>query len=298
MRKTTMKNDDRVYVAGRRTKVTKVERYGWTIQDAPGRFAQIPKGDLLVDATYQRNVNDSKSKNLAGKWSWIACGALIVVQRGKQYYVIDGQHRLEAAKRRTDIESLPCLIFRGTSLQSEANGFIAANKNRRPLSYYDMFKAQILSGDEVARRAAQLLETHNYLAISPSAPRAGRVLCCLRSLTRIMERNAEQTERIFPLIIAACEEGPIDDRILLGLDYLETHGSESLTVPRWSERVKRMSKKDLLGSIARTCAAFEKGGPKRYAEGIAAMLNRGLRPQNELQVLVSPASRESQAAAA
>jgi len=87
---------------------SKIERYGWTVQDGQGELRLISKHDLAVDyASYQRIANNAKTLVLARDWSWIACGALIVASRGGALHVVDGGHRLVAAMKRDDITMLP-----------------------------------------------------------------------------------------------------------------------------------------------------------------------------------------------
>src|SRR5580658_2316604 len=86
----------------------------------PGRKPEpkwIALDKLYVDHNYQRNTKSKASqRNLESMkidFRWVFCGALMVcwVASQKKYAVIDGQHRLEAARWRGDIDELPCLII-------------------------------------------------------------------------------------------------------------------------------------------------------------------------------------------
>ena len=101
---------------------TKIDRYKWTVKDETGEIRQLNKSVLKVDHEYQRNASERKVLALANSWSWVACGAIVVGQRDSTYWVIDGQHRVLAARRRADIEMLPCLIFQSDGVASEARG--------------------------------------------------------------------------------------------------------------------------------------------------------------------------------
>ena len=106
--------------------ITKVERYNWKMQDSPGALRMVKKGDLQVDHTYQRNANEMKLIAIAKDWSWIACGAIVVADREGVLFVVDGQHRVLAARKRSDIAELPCLVFKTHEAKQEAKGFLAA----------------------------------------------------------------------------------------------------------------------------------------------------------------------------
>jgi hypothetical protein len=67
---------------------------------------------LYVDSRYQRNTKSRASETnldyLKKNFSWSLCGALIVcfVPAEKKYAVLDGQHRLVAARSRKDVPVL------------------------------------------------------------------------------------------------------------------------------------------------------------------------------------------------
>ena len=66
---------------------------------------------LAVDAAYQRSIETQESQRLIARiargWDWRLCQPLVVSLRAdRQLYVVDGQHRLEAARLRGDIPHL------------------------------------------------------------------------------------------------------------------------------------------------------------------------------------------------
>jgi hypothetical protein len=95
----------------RNSQLSKVERYGWEMKDEPGELMHVDKKRLRIDHEYQRSANEVKVTEITKRFSWLALGAIVVVRRGDAYYVVDGQHRVMAAMRRTDIATLPCVVF-------------------------------------------------------------------------------------------------------------------------------------------------------------------------------------------
>src|SRR5262245_33916760 len=77
----------------------------------PGEFAWLPKRDLKIDNTYQRQLNMRAVHRIANHWNWIACGSLIVSLRtavsSVGYYIIDGGHRWSAAIELPAVRDLP-----------------------------------------------------------------------------------------------------------------------------------------------------------------------------------------------
>jgi len=114
----------------------------------------IAVGDLLVDDSYQRSIEGGASRKLITKiaenWDWRLCLPLLVSRRAGELYVIDGQHRKEAADLRGDIPHLPVVVFDFDDPKAEAELFVAANRSRRQMSKLDDFHAAIVAGDKKA----------------------------------------------------------------------------------------------------------------------------------------------------
>jgi hypothetical protein len=85
---------------------------------------------------------------IAAKWDWRLCTPLLVASRDGGLYIIDGQHRWEAAKLRGDIPFLPCAVGNYTGSAEEAALFVAANRHRVRVNPLDMWRAAIAAGDE------------------------------------------------------------------------------------------------------------------------------------------------------
>lgn len=94
--------------------------------------------ELMVDEAYQRSIESTASRSLivdiARHWDWRLCMPLVVSRRETGKFVIDGQHRLAAARMRPDIPYLPCCIASYAGSADEARMFIAANRTRRPIN--------------------------------------------------------------------------------------------------------------------------------------------------------------------
>ncbi|MGK6354711.1 DUF6551 family protein [Sphingomonas sp. DT-207] len=118
--------------------------------------------ELHIDPDYQRSIDTEPSRRLiasiAARWDWRLCMALSVSRRDDGNYVIDGQHRLAAAKLRGDIDQLPCCLVRYSGPAEEAAMFVAANRARRAINRLDDFHAAIVAGDEDALEVRDVIE--------------------------------------------------------------------------------------------------------------------------------------------
>ncbi|WP_370179928.1 DUF6551 family protein [Alteriqipengyuania sp.] len=119
----------------------------------------MPPAELAIDGSYQRSIEARESqaliRRIAQHWNWDLCQPLVVSRRagenGGGLFVIDGQHRLAAARLRGDIAQLPCVVIDYASAGDEAASFVHLNQQRRPLGALDLFKAALASEDEEAR---------------------------------------------------------------------------------------------------------------------------------------------------
>ena len=137
-------------------------------------------GDLQIDESYQRSIDNESSKALIRKiavfWDWSLFQPLTVARRGDgTLWVVDGQHRLAAARLRHDLYDLPCIVTRYDSASDEAASFVAMNMQRRALSALDLFRAAVAAGDGSAREITEMLDRagltlaphQNYISWKP-----------------------------------------------------------------------------------------------------------------------------------
>lgn len=110
-------------------------------------FAMVPVEKMRVDREYQR-VLRSRVKRMADAWDYEKCDVLIVSYRDGVFFLVDGQHRYEAAKA-NDVRFLACQILEGMSQEDEARRFLSQNTEACSLTPYDTWNANLLIGDFV-----------------------------------------------------------------------------------------------------------------------------------------------------
>lgn len=262
-------------------KITKVDRYGWTVQDIPGEMRMISKHELHVDRTYQRNTNEAKLIHIAKEWSWIACGAIVVANREGVLFVIDGQHRVMAAKKRADITNLPCIMFRTTGAQQEAKGFLTAQTQRKAVTAAEKLRALITVADPAAMMLQELIEMAGR---TPSGGGGPTGVKCVGVLLRWANKEPEILRHVWPLIAEVSQGKTLHERIVDGLLHIETRlpPGVSLMDKEWRRRVNKTGVESLLDGAAKAAALYAKGGPKVWATGMIEAINRGHRNRLEL----------------
>lgn len=263
---------------------TKVKHYGWTLKDSPGDLVWINKEALTVDHSYQRYAKHTKVLQIASKWSWLACGVIVVAKRrtDQSFYVVDGQHRVLAALKRSDIEALPCIVFETDSAKQEAAGFYDANTGRRLPTALEKWKAQLMRGDATTTFAEELIRMSGREAGDQTGP--GHVRC-LTALLRAVEVDRQMLERMWPLVVEVCHGQSLHERLFDGLLWIESRlpKGQSLTEKRWRERVMRVGFTGLLDAAQRAATFYARGGAKVWGLGMLEALNKGCRIHIEIQ---------------
>jgi hypothetical protein len=254
----------------------KIDRHDWKVLDQPGVLRMLNKKVLRVDDQYQREATEPKVKEIARAWSWLACGALLVAEREGVYFVFDGQHRALAALRRSDITYLPCVVFSTAGSKEEAEAFLRANTNRKPLNSLAKFRAATTAEQPAAVLVRQLIDAVGRTA-SDSAK--GTTVRCLSLMMTHAQKQPEILKRVWPLIAEVCIGRPVHERILDGLIYIENNlpEGESLQDKEWRKRVLRVSYDGLLGAANRFAVTYVKGGAKIWALGMVDAMNKGCR---------------------
>jgi len=273
-----MKYEDRVSGKNGAVGMSKVERYKWATRNMRGVLQYVSKHILQVDhLSYQRDLNDGKRKRIAANFNWAAFGVLVVARRADgSLWVIDGQHRLAAVLSRADILDVPVVIFDIDSVQDEAVDFLVTNKERKPLTGIETFKAMVRSGDAVAVEVKALVESHGRTIGAASS----LTVACPHALLKSMSVDADAMKRVWPLIVTVSEGQHIDSRVVQGLFTLErrmvdTNGRPVSVALNSSNRAKiiEAGASALLRAINEASAYHRVGGETVWARGILNLLN-------------------------
>jgi hypothetical protein len=263
----------------------KITAYGWKfVGDPKPMFCWLPKSVLHIDETYQRAGINQKAIRIAREWSWVGCGVILVAQRGADYYVIDGQHRVSGAKRRADITELPCAVYQTSGPKEEASGFLMANTERKALSAIDKFYAAITAGDPNAIETRALLDDLEIELVA-STNRAGQIKC-IRTVRRLVEANAAAARRVLWVVrqLSIRQGRHLPERVIDGLFYLDQRLADcDLEDRRLVDRLLAIGMDEIETSIAKAAAFYTKGGARVYADGILTRVNKGLRRQYKLR---------------
>ena len=106
--------------------------------------------ELHIDQTYQRSIESRASqlliKKIAANFRWRAFGTVLLCASEIGWMVLDGQHRIEAAKL-VGIEEVPAIIIGAATTQEQAIIFVEANRDRVAVNPFALHHAMLAAGD-------------------------------------------------------------------------------------------------------------------------------------------------------
>lgn len=256
--------------------VDKTARYGWVTKDEPGEQRMLHKDMLLIDRAYQRDLLPEKVKAITASFSWIAFGALTVAERGGQYWVIEGQHRAAAAKRRSDIAYLPCVVFKTEDIKQEAQAFIRANTERKPVKAIEKQKALVVAGDQIAGYVQSVLDQLG-IEMAPNSRLPNTIKCVSWCIRRASEdKEAFRTVLSLGAELCAKDDMPVMEKVVDGLWFINSKCEGGLADKRLVRRLQEKGGRVLLEAANRAGAYYAHGGGKIWAQGMLAEVNKGL----------------------
>lgn len=152
-------------------------------------FAVVALDELHIDESYQRSLQNHV-KIIARDWNPTKCDPLkINFREDGNFYVWDGQHRLEAARLR-GIKYLLCDITVGLTQEQEAELFGCQGMGIKKPDPYDIFKANVCAGEEIDTAIKDMCDIYD-LVVNRNNKKAGN-LSCLTLVRDIFKKGDEK----------------------------------------------------------------------------------------------------------
>jgi hypothetical protein len=263
-------------------KIKKATRKQWTSMENPGSFLMISKHELKVDHSYQRDPRNSRVNNIARDWDWILFGAISISLRPEgEFYIMDGQHRHQAAMKRTEIDLLPCMVWEMDEEVNEARSYLGINSMMSAPTMAERFRVMVKLGDPLA---VKLQALGDECGRSIDGNTRGNSIGCIARVLLHMKTWPEAFDRVWPVILEVCEGEGMNTRIVEGMVWLEHNMPEgkSLAQPTYRRILCSIGYSALNKQIAETVKYEDRSGMTIWGAGILKALNKRLKNRIEL----------------
>lgn len=139
-----------------------------------GKIARIPC-DLLQIADYQRKEDPRHISRLTKGWDESKCAPLTVSYRDTSFWVVDGQHRLSAAKI-LGKKDLKCII-QDMNYKVEAESFAGQNDYEKRVSVYSKLTALAKAGEQPYKDILTIFKNQSVPLVENTRPAPGECGC-------------------------------------------------------------------------------------------------------------------------
>jgi hypothetical protein len=128
--------------------------------EKPSKLVELHAKEFSIDLKVQRALNEARADAMSEDFQPHALGIITASKRADSHiYVLDGGHRISAA-RKADYDGLiACRLFENLTLQEEASLFLTLNSSRA-VQAIDRFKVRITEGEPVAVGINKVLKTY------------------------------------------------------------------------------------------------------------------------------------------
>lgn len=193
-----------------------------TSHHRPYRLQEVPLGKMCVSAKVQRELNKHRVDELVANFDLDMFGQPAVSWRDGRYFIIDGQHRIEALKiwlgKGWEIQKVPdCRTYQGLTEAEEADMFDRLN-NVLPVSSFDKFKTRVTAGREAETAIDRIIKETGLVISRDKIPGA---VHAVGTLGRVYARSGPEVfSRALRIIRDAFGDPGFEAGVIDGIGHL------------------------------------------------------------------------------
>lgn len=132
----------------------------------PGTLRTLPTSKITSGLPYQRPVEEKVVDRLIAEWDDRLLDPLTISFRDGRFNLIDGQHRIAAARKKNGGRDvmMPCMVFSGLTYEQEAELCYKLDKAKRRLSLAQSTNALMESGtNEEINEIRRILQQEGFV---------------------------------------------------------------------------------------------------------------------------------------
>jgi hypothetical protein len=243
----------------------------------------VALAQMRINPLAQRDLNQGRVAKLAARFDLEQIGAPVVSHRGGWYYLIDGQHRVEALKLwlgSWEGQQVQCWCYEGLTEAQEAELFLTLN-DTLTVHAFAKFRVSVQAGRNTEGDIDRIVRA---LGLHISTARAGGGIAAVATLRRVYHRGgAAVLARALRIIRDAYGEVGLDGPVIEGIGLVCQRYDGQLSEQRAVER--------LASAHGGVTGLISKAGQLRQATGNATaqcvaaaaveLINRGTGGKNK-----------------
>ena len=196
------------------------------------RLRWIPLGKMRVSALAQRELNESRVEHIAAAMDLEQIGTPTVNERDGHFYIIDGQHRVEALRRwlgdDCEGQQIQCWSYVGLTEEEEAEKFLKLN-DTLTVNAMAKFKVGVQAGRYTETDIDRIVRAQGLCVTQDKIEGGVRAVGTLR---RVYEREgAAVLARSLGIIRDAYGTAGFEAPVIDGMGYLCGRYNGELDVP-------------------------------------------------------------------
>lgn len=164
------------------TKVTNKE-----VKYEKPNFLPLEVKDLKL-AAYQRGLRRSRVQRYADRYNPNIFGIILVSFRDDEYWIVDGQHRVEVAKL-LGINTVWCQVLYGLTYEQEAEHFYQINDSKSRLNANHKFHSRIEAKDGQCLAILNSLQKYGFTYSKEGSEHTPNCINAVVSLQLIYRQN-------------------------------------------------------------------------------------------------------------
>ena len=154
-------------------------------------------------APYQRMLKRKRIEQYAREFDPDIFGIILVSYRDDQYWIVDGQHRVEVAKL-VGKSTVTCQVIYGLTYEQEAEKFHKINDRKVRLNANHKFHAKVESKDEAALDVISILRKHGFGYSKEGGTALNDTIICVGSLQKIYKtRGYDALDEVIGIVKGA-----------------------------------------------------------------------------------------------
>lgn len=182
------------------------------------RLQWVPIPQMRVSPLAQRDLNQSRVDRIAASFDLEQLGTPTVSLRAEYYYIIDGQHRIEALKAiGYGDQQIQCWTYRGLTEVDEAEKFLKLN-DTLAVAAYPKFKVAVQAGRAEESDIDRIVRAQD---LRISLDHGGGAISAVHTLRRVYRRGgAACLARTLRIIRDAYGDPGMESMVIDGIGLL------------------------------------------------------------------------------